>query len=131
MFRGVNRHEWDPVTGRAITRESMIKDIRLMKEHNINAVRASHYPNQPIWYELCNKYGLYIIDEANIEAHGMRFHKDGYGVISNDTNWNNYESIQADIFDHILAVIPEFGLKVFQDPSGNDFKKLSVIESNP
>ncbi|SVC13081.1 uncharacterized protein METZ01_LOCUS265935, partial [marine metagenome] len=87
MFRGVNRHEWDPVTGRAITRESMIKDIRLMKEHNINAVRASHYPNQPIWYELCNKYGLYVIDEANIEAHGMRFHKDGYGVISNDPNW--------------------------------------------
>ena len=49
---------------------------------------------------------------------------------SNDTNWNNYESIQADIFDHILAVIPEFGLKVFQDPSGNDFKKLSGMESN-
>ena len=87
MFRGVNRHEWDPVTGRAITYESMIEDISLMKKNNINAVRASHYPNQPIWYELCNKYGLYGIDEANIEAHGMRFHKDGYGVISNDPNW--------------------------------------------
>ena len=57
--------------------------------HNINAVRASHYPNQPIWYELCNKFGLYVIDEANIEAHGMRFHKDGYGVISDDPNWKN------------------------------------------
>lgn len=87
MFRGVNRHEWDPITGRAITYESMIEDISLMKKNNINAVRASHYPNQPIWYELCNKYGLYVIDEANIEAHGMRFHKDGYGVISNDPNW--------------------------------------------
>ena len=89
MFRGVNRHEWNPVNGRAISIESMIKDIRLMKAHNINAVRASHYPNQPIWYELCNKFGLYVIDEANIEAHGMRFHKDGYGVISDDPNWKN------------------------------------------
>lgn len=89
IFRGVNRHEWDPVNGRAISIESMLEDIRLMKAHNINSVRASHYPNQPIWYELCNKYGLYVIDEANIEAHGMRFHKEGYGVISDDPTWKN------------------------------------------
>ena len=61
MFRGVNRHEWDPVKGRAITEASMIQDIQLMKQHNINAVRASHYPNQERWYELCNEYGLYVI----------------------------------------------------------------------
>lgn len=68
--RGVNRHEHDPVTGRYVTEESMIKDIQLMKQFNINAVRCSHYPNQERWYELCDEYGLYLIDEANIEAHG-------------------------------------------------------------
>jgi len=87
MFRGVNRHEWDPVLGRSITEESMIHDIQLMKQHNINAIRTAHYPNQERWYELCNEYGLYVIDEANIEAHGMRFHEKSYGFISNDTNW--------------------------------------------
>jgi beta-galactosidase len=69
-IKGVNRHEHDPVTGRVITRASMIEDIRLMKSMNINAVRNSHYPNRPEWYELCDRYGLYVIDEANIEAHG-------------------------------------------------------------
>ena len=87
QFRGVNRHEWDPVRGRSITRESMIRDIKLMKENNINAVRASHYPNQEQWYELCNQYGLYVVDEANIEAHGMRFHAEKYGFIANDSSW--------------------------------------------
>ncbi|MDP7564565.1 MAG: glycoside hydrolase family 2 TIM barrel-domain containing protein [Candidatus Marinimicrobia bacterium] len=87
MFRGVNRHEWDPVRGRSITEEIMVKDIKLMKENNINAVRTSHYPNQKRWYELCNKYGLYVIDEANIEAHGMQFHENSYGHIANDPTW--------------------------------------------
>lgn len=74
LLKGVNRHEHDPDLGQAITRASMIADIRLMKQHNINAVRTCHYPNQPIWYDLCDEYGLYLIDEANIESHGM-----GYG----------------------------------------------------
>jgi beta-galactosidase len=87
MFRGVNRHEWDPVVGRSITEETMIKDIQLMKLHNINAVRTSHYPNQVRWYELCNQYGLYVIDEANIESHGMQFHEGSYGHIANDPDW--------------------------------------------
>jgi len=87
MFRGVNRHEWDPVRGRSITEEIMVKDIKLMKENNINAVRTSHYPNQERWYELCNEYGLYVIDEANIEAHGMQFHENSYGHIANDPTW--------------------------------------------
>ena len=76
IFRGVNRHEWDYKTGRSITEKQMIDDIKLMKKFNINAVRTSHYPNQMRWYELCNEFGLYLIDEANIEAHGMEFHKD-------------------------------------------------------
>ncbi len=74
LFKGVNRHEHDPLRGHAITIGSMLTDIRLMKQHNINAVRTCHYPNQPIWYDLCDEYGIYLIDEANIESHGM-----GYG----------------------------------------------------
>jgi len=72
LVRGVNRHEHDPDTGHVISRESMIRDIRLMKQHNINAVRTSHYPNVPEWYDLCDEYGLYVIDEANIESHGAQ-----------------------------------------------------------
>ena len=70
-LKGVNRHEHDEVNGHVITEKDMLEDIRLMKQFNINAVRASHYPNHGRWYELCDKYGLYVIDEANIEAHGM------------------------------------------------------------
>jgi beta-galactosidase len=70
-FKGVNRHEFDPTTGRVISRESMIQDIKLMKQYNINAVRTSHYPNVPEWYDLCDEYGLYVIDEANIESHEL------------------------------------------------------------
>ncbi|MEH7206777.1 glycoside hydrolase family 2 TIM barrel-domain containing protein [Priestia megaterium] len=71
VLRGVNRHEFDSVKGRAgITREDMLHDILLMKQHNINAVRTSHYPNDSVWYELCDEYGLYVIDETNLETHG-------------------------------------------------------------
>lgn len=71
MIKGVNRHEFDPETGRVISRESMIRDITLMKQHNINAVRTSHYPNVAEWYDLCDEYGLYVMDEANIETHEL------------------------------------------------------------
>jgi beta-galactosidase len=77
LIKGVNRHEHDPDRGQAITADSMIKDIRLMKQNNLNAVRTCHYPDQPIWYDLCDRYGIYLIDEANIESHGM-----GYGPAS-------------------------------------------------
>tara|TARA_A100000164_G_scaffold69673_1_gene58094 strand:+ start:24191 stop:27340 length:3150 start_codon:yes stop_codon:yes gene_type:complete len=87
IIRGVNRHEWDPSSGRTVTEESMIEDIKLMKQNNINAVRASHYPNHERWYELCNEYGLYVVDEANIESHGMGKHPKGFGYIANDTAW--------------------------------------------
>ncbi len=70
-FKGVNRHEFDPNTGRVISRESMVKDIKLMKQYNINSVRTSHYPNVTDWYDLCDEYGLYVIDEANIESHEL------------------------------------------------------------
>ncbi|OMF23970.1 glycoside hydrolase family 2 TIM barrel-domain containing protein [Paenibacillus sp. FSL H8-0259] len=70
VLKGTNRHEFSCDTGRALSREDMITDIKLMKSHNINAVRTSHYPNQSVWYELCDEYGLYVIDETNLETHG-------------------------------------------------------------
>jgi beta-galactosidase len=70
VFKGVNRHEFNPRHGRAITKEDMLWDIKTLKRHNINAVRTSHYPNQSLWYELCDEYGVYVIDEMNLETHG-------------------------------------------------------------
>jgi beta-galactosidase len=83
--KGVNRHEHEPRTGRVVSEEYMMKDIRLMKRHNINAVRTSHYPNVPRWYELCDRYGLYVIDEANIESHGMGYDPDK--ALANRPEW--------------------------------------------
>ncbi len=84
LLKGVNRHELDPDLGRAITEDSMIKDILLMKQFNINTVRTCHYPDQPLWYDLCDKFGLYLIDEANIESHGMGYGKESLG---HDKSW--------------------------------------------
>jgi len=70
LFKGVNRHEFHPLKGRAITRAEMLWDIHTMKRNNINAVRTSHYPNQSEWYDLCDEYGIYVIDEMNLETHG-------------------------------------------------------------
>ncbi|MDZ7772225.1 MAG: glycoside hydrolase family 2 TIM barrel-domain containing protein [Balneolaceae bacterium] len=84
-LKGVNRHEHDPDLGRTVSRERMIEDIRLMKRHNINAVRTSHYPNHPDWYELTDRYGLYVVDEANIESHGMGY--DPEETLANRPGW--------------------------------------------
>ncbi len=73
LLKGTNRHEFSCDTGRVISKEQMLEDILIMKRHNINAVRTSHYPNQPLWYQLCDEYGLYVIDENNLESHGTRF----------------------------------------------------------
>lgn len=83
LVKGANRHEHSQL-GRTVSRELMEEDIRLMKQHNLNTVRNSHYPTHPYWYQLCDRYGLYVIDEANIESHGM-----GYGPASlaKDTTW--------------------------------------------
>ena len=70
VFKGVNRHEFSHKRGRSITKEDMIWDIKTLKQNNLNAVRTSHYPNQTLWYELCDQYGIYVIDEANLESHG-------------------------------------------------------------
>lgn len=80
-LRGVNRHEIDPDTGHTISEARMIQDITLMKQANINAVRTCHYPDDPRWYDLCDRYGLYVLDEANICTHGTR------GALANDPSW--------------------------------------------
>ncbi len=80
---GVNRHEHDPDHGRAIPLSRMLQDIHLLKQNNINAVRTSHYPDDPHWYDLCDQYGIYLIDEANLESHGLK------GYLSNLATWHN------------------------------------------
>ncbi len=83
LIRGVNRHEHHPELGHVMTEEDMIRDICLMKQYNFNAVRTAHYPNHPRWYELCDQYGLYVCDEANIETHGMQ----PMNRLSSDPQW--------------------------------------------
>ena len=73
LIKGANRHEMAPNTGYYVTREDMIRDIQIMKELNINAVRTCHYPNSPLWYNLCDEYGIYVCDEGNVESHGMGY----------------------------------------------------------
>ena len=85
LIKGVNRHEHDPDRGRAVTIERMIEDIGIMKRFNINTVRTSHYPDDPKWYDLCDEYGLYIIDEANVESHGMGY--DLEKTLGNKPEW--------------------------------------------
>lgn len=99
LIKGVNRHEMDPLTGQLVSRERMEQDVRIMKENNINAVRTSHYPNDPYWYELCDKYGLYVVAEANLESHGMGF---GANSLSKKPDWflqhlqRNTRSVERD-----------------------------------
>ena len=93
-FRGVNRHDSDPFTGFTISVEQIIKDLTLMKQHNFNAIRSSHYPNAPFFYEMCDKYGFMVIDEADIEAHGpfMIYRKE-------DTDYNRFKRWNEKIAD--------------------------------
>jgi len=87
LFKGVNRHEHDPETGHVISRVNMLRDVQIFKEYNINAVRTCHYPNDPYWYELCDEYGIYVVDEANIESHGMGY--DLSRTLANNPRWLN------------------------------------------
>ncbi len=86
LIKGVNRHEHSPDTAKVVDRALMIKDVELMKRFNINAVRTSHYPNHPDWYDLCDKYGLYVMDEANIEAHHYGNGKSD-NLLTNSSEW--------------------------------------------
>ncbi|MCQ2149920.1 MAG: DUF4981 domain-containing protein [Bacteroidales bacterium] len=96
-FKGVNRHEHTASNGRTITGEEMLQDILLMKRHNINTVRTSHYPNHHTWYDLCDKYGIYLVAEANVEGHGMGYDEKGLGK---DGKWN--KSIVERNVNHVM-----------------------------
>jgi len=87
LIKGVNRHEHDEFMGHVVSHEAMEKEISLLKQYNINAVRTSHYPDDPYWYKLCDEYGIYIVDEANIESHGMGYHPDR--TLGNKPEWEN------------------------------------------
>ena len=93
LFKGVNMHEFSPINGQVITEELMMKDIEQMKKLNVNAMRTCHYPQPEQWYKLCDKYGLYLIDEANVESHAM-----GYNIQKGGTLGNNPEWLDAHMF---------------------------------
>lgn len=97
-FRGVNRHDSDPVTGFVISVDQMKKDLELMKQHNFNAIRTSHYPNQPMFYQMCDQYGFFVIDEADNESHGPWML-----CYSNDTNEE-----RASRWNELISDNPEF-----------------------
>lgn len=97
-FKGVNRHDSDPVTGFAITASQMEKDLSMMKQHNFNAIRTSHYPNSPVFYELCDEYGFFVIDEADVEAHGPS------ELFFEDNSWDN----KSRRWNEPIADNPEF-----------------------
>jgi len=96
FFKGVNLHEFDTNRGNVVDREIMIRNLQLMKELNINAVRTSHYPQPPLWYKLCDEYGMYLVDEANLESHGL-----GYGP----NNVANFPEWHAQHMDRIIRLI--------------------------
>lgn len=87
LLKGVNLHEHNGYTGHVVSREDMIRDIKLMKANNINAVRTCHYPQPEEWYELCNEYGIYVLDEANIESHGMGYNLSKGKTLGNNPEW--------------------------------------------
>ena len=112
-FRGVNRHDSDPVTGFTISLEQLTTDLTLMKQHNFNAIRSSHYPNAPFFYEMCDKYGFMVIDEADIEAHGpfMLYRKE-------DTDYNRFKRWNEKIADDPVweeAIVDRVKLMVERD----------------
>ncbi|MDR1203304.1 MAG: DUF4981 domain-containing protein [Tannerellaceae bacterium] len=95
-FKGVDLHEFNTNTGQVVTRKEMMRNLQLMKELNINAVRTSHYPQQPLWYKLCDEYGIYLVDEANLESHGLGYGKD---------NVSNFPEWQAAHMDRIIRAV--------------------------
>ena len=128
LLKGVNRHEHSPDTGHYLSRELMIRDIELMKQFNVNAVRTSHYPNAPEWYELCDRYGLYVIDEGNIECHA-------YGLsdknrLANDPEWqplflDRFERMVERDKNHPSIIIWSMGNECGDGPNNAEVYKWS------
>lgn len=114
-FRGVNRHDWDPVTGPVVSVEQMKKDLEMMKRYNFNAIRTSHYPNQPMFYQMCDQYGFFVIDEADNESHGPWML-----CYSNDT-----DAERAGRWNELISDNPEF-----DDATLDRVKKLVERDKN-
>ena len=129
LIKGANRHEINPYKGYVVSEEDMIKDILIMKQLNINAVRTCHYPNDPLWYSLCDRYGLYVVDEANVESHGM-----GYGKrsLANDPEYEyahierNRRMLRRD-FNHPSIIIWSLGNESGNGP--NFYKAYALLKS--
>ena len=120
VFHGVNRHDFSPVNGRAITPEEIEEDIKTMKRLNINAVRTSHYPNDPVFYDLCDKYGLYVLAEANVECHA-------YQQLSSETKFRSamVERSQNHVKwmrNHVCIFMWSFGN---ESGGGNNFQNVA------
>ena len=119
LIKGANRHELDPDGGYVISRERMIQDIQIMKQFNLNAVRTSHYPNNNLWYELCDQYGLYVVAEANIESHGMGYgehtlaKRDDYALAHMERNQRNIQRS----FNHPSVIIWSLGNEAGYGPN--------------
>lgn len=129
LIKGANRHEINPYKGYVVSEEDMIKDILIMKQLNINAVRTCHYPNDPLWYDLCDRYGLYVVDEANIESHGMGYNK--YTLAENPSYEKahidrTYRMLKRD-FNHPSIIIWSLGNEAGN--GSNFYKTYDLIKS--
>ncbi|HIZ01070.1 MAG TPA: DUF4981 domain-containing protein [Candidatus Bacteroides merdipullorum] len=119
LFKGANRHEMDPDGGYVVSRQRMEQDIRLMKQFNINAVRTCHYPDDPYWYELCDRYGLYMVAEANLESHGMGYddatlaRRDDYRLAHMERNQRNVQRS----FNHTSIIFWSLGNEAGYGPN--------------
>ncbi len=129
LFNGVNRHEFDCKMGRAINKEVMEADVKIMKQFNVNALRTSHYPNNPYMYELCNKYGLYVIDEVNLETHGTwKYHQkeEENALPGSKPEWTNAVLSRCEAMferdkNHPSIIIWSLGNESF---GGENFRKM-------
>ena len=119
LIKGVDRHEIDPDGGYVVSRERMLQDIKIMKENNINAVRTSHYPNDNIWYDLCDEYGIYVVAEANLESHGMGYDEK---TLAKVPSWEkahlerNQRNVQRN-FNHPSVIIWSLGNEAGDGPN--------------
>ena len=129
LVKGANRHEINPYKGYVVSEEDMINDIKIMKQLNINAVRTCHYPNDPLWYSLCDRYGLYVVDEANIESHGMGYDET---TLAKDPQYElahmerTRRMVQRD-FNHPSIITWSLGNEAGNGP--NFFKTYDLVKS--
>lgn len=132
LFKGVNRHEMDPDAGYVVSPERMLQDIKIMKEHNINAVRTCHYPDNNLWYDLCDKYGLYVVAEANVESHGMGYGKEtlaknpSYAIPTMERNQRNVQRV----FNHPSIIFWSLGNEAGDGPNFEAAYKWIKNEDN-